>query len=557
MPLLKKNKVPKPPKQKKHKGKIAAFIVLGIIVLAVVGGSIAYRYYGTKAYVQPISDINMTWVLSNGSSEGVIQDAATQNIYWDATSNIKEVYVKKGDTVAAGDKLFQYDTESLTLQVEQAQLSLDVAKYNLQVAQQQLENTGKANIVPDYNAQMDEIKRIDAENEAAEKKAAEEDASRQATQDAEYKSQHEIVYTSVKETENANAGQITGALLSTSGEGTVDNPWVCEVDDKAIISKASVDALISDNKYLKLVGNRTNEEGTVVPFELEVGGSAGLPLSSEYRLIATKEEFVFAAVEPTTVNEIKYPEYDPRGLTENEKKEQTASDEVGIKKAENAVKSAQINLDDAKRRLDEATVTAKISGVILTMGDYENPPQDGSAFITVSSQNGLAVTGYVSELQLDSMKEGDEISISSWESGTYATATVTEVSQYPATNYQSYSNGNNNVSWYPYTAYIENADGFKTGEYVQISKVSVDDTDAIVLEKIYVRSDEKGNYVLADNGSGRLERRDVTVANTSENEYVQILSGLTTEDLIAFPYGSKGKVGVKTTTEMSVFDMLF
>jgi multidrug efflux pump subunit AcrA (membrane-fusion protein) len=253
----------------------------------------------------------------------------------------------------------------------------------------------------------------------------------------------------------------------------------------------------------------------------------------------------------------KYPEYDPKGLTENEKKEQTASDEIGIKKAENAVKSAQINLDDAKRRLSEATVTAKIAGVVLTMGDYKNPPQDGSAFITISSQNGLAVTGYVSELQLDSMKEGDEIAINSWESGAYATATITEVSSYPAANYDGWSNGNSNVSWYPYTAYIENADGFKTGEYVQISKVMEENTDAIVLEKIYVRSDDNGNYVLADNGKGRLVKKPVTVKNTSESEYVQITDGLTLDDMIAFPYGSKAKEGIKTTTQMSVFDMLF
>ena len=81
--------------------------------------------------------------------------------------------------------------------------------------------------------------------------------------------------------------------------------------------------------------------------------------------------------------------------------------------------------------------------------------------------------------------------------------------------------------------------------------------DAIVLMKIYVRSDEKGNYVLKDNGNGRLVRQDVTVKRTSENEYVQITSGLTLDDMIAFPYGSKGKVGIKTTTQMSAFDMLF
>ncbi len=92
---------------------------------------------------------------------------------------------------------------------------------------------------------------------------------------------------------------------------------------------------------------------------------------------------------------------------------------------------------------------------------------------------------------------------------------------------------------------------------MQISKVMEENTDAIVLEKIYVRSDDNGNYVLADNGKSRLVKKPVTVKNTSESEYVQITDGLTLDDMIAFPYGSKAKEGIKTTTQMSVFDMLF
>ena len=542
--MLKKNKAqkaPKAPKVKKHKGKIIGLVILGIVVLAVVGGSIYYKYMYSKAYVQSVMDMNMTWVLSNSTSEGVIQDAATQNIYWDATSNITECYVKKGDTVAVGDKLFQYDTESLELQVEQAKLSLDVANYNLSVAKQTLENTGKATIVPTDKAQEEEIKKIDKQNEEALKKAEEETEANQEKANAEYKAAHELTY--------------TGITTNATGTGTEADPWVYTcTDEAAIISQGTVQTFIDKSEWAVLKGNRTDENGASVPYEYKIGG---VPFTSEYRLVATMKDYSFTPVTPVVPTETKYPEYDPKGLTENEKKEQTASDEIGIKKAENAVKSAQINLDDAKRRLSEATVTAKIAGVVLTIGDYKNPPQDGSAFITISSQNGLAVTGYVSELQLDSMKEGDEIAINSWESGSYATATITEVSSYPAANYNGWSNGNSNVSWYPYTAYIENADGFKTGEYVQISKVMEEDTDAIVLEKIYVRSDDNGNYVLADNGKGRLVKKPVTVRNTSESEYVQITDGLTLDDMIAFPYGSKAQEGMKTTTQMSVFDMLF
>ncbi|MBP5266809.1 MAG: biotin/lipoyl-binding protein [Lachnospiraceae bacterium] len=555
MPLLKKNKAskaPKAPKVKKHKGKIVGLVILGIVVLAVVGGSIYYKYMYSKAYVQTVMDMNMTWVLSNNSSEGVIQDAATQNIYWDATSNITEVYVKKGDTVAVGDKLFQYDTESLELQVEQAKLSLDVANYNLSVAKQELENTGKATIVPTDKAQADEIKKIDEKHEADLKAAqdAYDAAVAKAAKDAEdaknaFIESHDILKTGSK---SGGAGASAADAIVYTG------------DDNSIVQGSQINLWVKGNSDKGITPQYVTLKCATLP-DWEIGPMSSVVDDSAWYDLKTHSIHTFdppAEVPgPAVIADPKYPEYDPKGLTENEKKEQTASDEIGIKKAENAVKSAQINLDDAKRRLSEATVTAKIAGVILTMGDYKNPPQDGSAFITISSQNGLAVTGYVSELQLDSMKEGDEIAINSWESGSYATATITEGSSYPAANYNGWSNGNSNVSWYPYTAYIENADGFKTGEYVQISKVMEEDMDAIVLEKIYVRSDDNGNYVLADNGKGRLVKKPVTVKNTSDSEYVQITDGLTLDDMIAFPYGSKAKEGMKTTTQMSVFDMLF
>ncbi len=542
-------KQPKAPKAKKHKGKIVGLVILAIIVLLVVGGSAYYRYMGTKVYVQSVMDMNNAWVLSNETGEGVIQDATTQNIYWDATSDITEVYVEKGDTVAAGDKLFQYDTESLQLQVEQAKLGLDVANYNLEVAKKELEDTGKASIVPTDKAQEDEMKKIDEKYEADVKAAAEKDAAAQTEADAKVKAEHELTYEKI-----AAGATADGIATYVEGDGTTEaTAWTYTCTDDTIISQDTVKALITNNKYVCLKG--TTADGTTYSYLL--GGSDDVPFTSAYRLVSTMTDYTFPSVTPTVVADPKYPEYDPKGMTESEKKEQTASGEVGIKKAENAVKSAQINLDDAKRRLSEATVTAKINGVILSIGDYKNPPQDGSAFITISSQSGLAVTGYVSELKMDSMKQGDEIAITSWESGSYATATITEVSSYPATNYSGWTNSNSNVSWYPYTAFIEDADGFKTGEQVQISKVMPEDTDAIVLEKIYVRSDDNGNYVLADNGNGRLVKKPVTVERTSESEYVLITDGLTMEDLIAFPYGSKGREGMKTTTQMSVFDMLF
>ena len=115
-----------------------------------------------------------------------------------------------------------------------------------------------------------------------------------------------------------------------------------------------------------------------------------------------------------------------------------------------------------------------------------------------------------------------------------------------------------NVSYYPYTAVLSDADGFTMGESVDISlNVTVDEASTICIMGVYVRTDDDGSqYMLIDDGNGRLKKQEVTTIPTSDSEYVQVLDGLTIDDMVAFPWGTKGKVGVRTTTEMSILDQL-
>ena len=67
----------------------------------------------------------------------------------------------------------------------------------------------------------------------------------------------------------------------------------------------------------------------------------------------------------------------------------------------------------------------------------------------------------------------------------------------------------------------------------------------IYLEKPFLRTEngETFAYVLGEND--RLEKRVVKTGKTVWGSYMEILSGLSPEDLIAFPYGKNVKPGVK------------
>ena len=240
--------------------------------------------------------------------------------------------------------------------------------------------------------------------------------------------------------------------------------------------------------------------------------------------------------------------------TKEEKDKKVTDQKLVIARAENTARTAQAALTAAEQRLSNATVTAKMDGVVQKVGDPENIDST-QPFVTVANENGLTLTGYVSELLLSETKVGDKLSVSSWESGTVSDATITEISQFPDPNAEQWTDGNSNVSWYPYTAIMEDADGFYTGEMVSVTPEKEIPGDAIVIMKIYVRSEQGENYVLVDNGNGRLAKKTVKVESAPDNQYYIVTEGLSNEDMIAFPYGSKAVEGMRTTDQMSIFDI--
>ncbi|MEG1292502.1 MAG: efflux RND transporter periplasmic adaptor subunit, partial [Lachnospiraceae bacterium] len=94
--------------------------------------------------------------------------------------------------------------------------------------------------------------------------------------------------------------------------------------------------------------------------------------------------------------------------------------------------------------------------------------------------------------------------------------------------------------------YIENTEGLKNGEYVGLTMTSnVDTSNVISLEKAYVREENGKSYVLKADKNDRLVKQYVETGKTLWGQSVEILSGLTLEDRVAFPYGKTAKEGIK------------
>ena len=67
--------------------------------------------------------------------------------------------------------------------------------------------------------------------------------------------------------------------------------------------------------------------------------------------------------------------------------------------------------------------------------------------------------------------------------------------------------------------------------------------NGIYLENPFLRTENGSTYVLVLGADGRLEQRFVTTGKSLWGNYTEIRSGITAEDLIAFPYGKHVKPG--------------
>ena len=87
------------------------------------------------------------------------------------------------------------------------------------------------------------------------------------------------------------------------------------------------------------------------------------------------------------------------------------------------------------------------------------------------------------------------------------------------------------------------------GQYIDLSLSAQTDTDTFCIPKMYIREENGQSYVYADN-NGVLEKRYITLGRSlSDGYYMEILDGLTLDDLIAFPYGKAAQEGVKTVQQ--------
>ena len=218
-------------------------------------------------------------------------------------------------------------------------------------------------------------------------------------------------------------------------------------------------------------------------------------------------------------------------MTREEIQKQIQEREKAIRGYQLDLKEADLNIRSIEKTLENQTVKSTLNGVVKLVSDPENTSGQDPLVQVVSSE-GLYIQGTLPENQLEQMQTGQILSGYCYDNGVSFTAQVKEISPYPQDG-----GGDPRNSQYPFTAYIEDAQGLSNNSYAELTFENMNtESGAITLEKAFVRSEEGQYYVMKEDENGKLKKQPVQIARIVNGAY-ELAGGLTYEDKITFPYG--------------------
>lgn len=501
--------------KKKKKIKI---IIIAVLVVAVAAGSITgvvyYKNSKGLASVMSVSMISTTNDYTSMTSEGMVCDDACQTINLKDGQKVTEVYVTKDQQVKAGDKLLAYDVTSLSLSVEMKQLEIQSLENQLTSEKQKLDklkNTKPVAKQPDTPVTPEP--QPDTQPAAPEQKPDEE---------------HDVI----------------SDLSVAEGSGTEDDPYVFTCTEASYVSGALLNTLADKSAVARFVIGDANAPD----MELTVRGDklGSYDDSDEIKLFLAgtitagnepSDSTADSATEQTTQTEADTAS-EEKTYTADELKDAIKEQTRSVADVDLQKRIAQADLKELQSELEDGVVYAKKDGIVTTVCDPANPPQDGTPFLQLSGAAGLYISGTIGELDLDTVKVGQSVSAVNYMTGDTYEGTISEISNVPSDSVNYYGDSNPNSSFYEYTAYIENPQNLKKGDSLELTiDTSSEGSDSgLYIDKSYVRTENGQSYIYKDD-NGKLKKQTVKTGKSLWGSYVEIKSGLTNDDYIAFPYG--------------------
>ncbi len=571
-------------------------IVVGSLVL--VGGAI----YGVLRLVKSRSaaEVNVYSVgevstsyssYDQSETEGQVTTDRIQSVYVSNTQQVTEIYVQEGQSVKIGDPILAFDTTLNDLELERKRIDIEQLKLDLETAQKERREMDSYSV---YSASSSSSSAAAGNDDDRELESVVTPYLRKGSGTAddpyiflwgEFDTYSEafISHTIFKGAAFNPIGPVLPEEpVPTPGEGetpTEETPTTEEnptTEETPTTETPTTEETPTEETPTTETPTTETPEPTSTPagdprvryaiFERREADSPEGELLDVWQMvfqIGKGGELVFTMGQPD-------PDYDSSAVpdvpdyggdygysgptyTWSELQKMKAEQDRKIIDLNFRLRTAQLEYETIEYELSNGIVYSKIDGVVKTVRSVDEALAENQPVVLVSGGGGYYVQGYMGELDLESMKVGDTVDVMSWESGEQLTGTITEISDYPLdeNSYGWYwSQGNSNISKYPFTIFLDEDSPLRENEYVNITftpgGTSQDGGDKIYLENPFLRQENGRSYVYVQGEDDLLEKRYVTTGKNLWGSYMEIVSGLTMDDYVAFPYGKGVTEGAKT-----------
>ena len=575
-------------KKQKKVWKILLPIIAVLLVLA-IGAGCWFYFSGNGSdpvNVYEFMHIGMTEYWGDQQeSYGPVTTQDIQTVFLTETQTVTDVFVSQGDTVQKGDLLMSFDTTLTDISLERKRLEVEKLKMDLQDAYEELSaiKAMKPMVVPENTPEEPEIDYGDPLSGAYQisTNTAFNGSSREtalicwlgkdtqmdkalldslletvnAYRGIELPTEPESPTDSTEPTEPSEPTEGTEPTDPTEGTDPTDPTGGTEPTDPTEGTESTEDATeppevpVSNKTQFYVVIKVTEGDTSAGP----VLTWQGLSVTHDSATDAYSFWFYDASdFADHMLPEQLLPEPEPdidlgSGYTAAQIAEMRAQQEKQIRDLQFQIQMAEADYKIMQTEVSDGNVYAQIDGTVISLLDADEAFLNQQPLLKISSGGGFYVEGSVSELQKDSLLIGQEVTVNDWNTGMTYTGTVESVADYPLPDDGGfYGNGNPNVSLYPFTVYIDGSADLQAGSYVSVMYSAASMESGIYLENPYLRTEQGNSYVYVKGADGLLEKRSVTTGKSLWGSYTEILSGLTSEDWIAFPYGKNVTAGAET-----------
>ncbi len=479
---------------------IISIAVTVLTALAILGGIIIYR--NNKRNRNPVKVYSvsnfieyMGW--NSESMDGSVTYEDEQDITVNPEQTVEEVFVKAGQKVKVGDPIIKFDMTIYQLKINTTRASINLNNAKIEAANRKL--TKLRNMKP--------VERSDEEQEE----------TTETTEETE--PEQDIFWVSVDPANPYKAYY----LYNTDG-----TKYEGEFPVKA------------GGKTWKLIDPGKPEKGCL-PYNPDDTLASPLDATPDYNdgsgdVPADDTEFEESYTKEELTSMIREQEDNIRDL-----------------KLSNQTLALQIK--KYEKNIEGGTVLAKMDGVVETADVSEEVIASGEPVIRIKGEGQSTASVNLSEWNLDKVSVGDEVFVMCYDDGMTYAGKVVEISLSPASD----SDGSQARSVYPMTVVITDENEMDEYSWVQVSlseeNINDDESGTIALPLFMVK-EENGNYFVMKETDGVLEKKYVKTGKIYWGTQIEIKSGLTEADYIAFPY-SKDAVPDRKTKEMEGTEGLY